>query len=111
MGLGVQPSEPGVVLEGSLGKEPLRDALVINLARLAYTKVLCEGLVDSVKVAVGLTQTKLVEDANHFLRNMETRGQCNGVATNARAWHEIVVKRVLSEVPRWLKQIWGSCIG
>lgn len=91
---------PGMFLKAVLARSPFAAPLVINLARIAYTKGLCAELLDSARAAIGLTQTKLVEDANHFLRNMESRAQCNSTATNARAWHEIVVKRVLSEAPR-----------
>lgn len=42
-------------------------------------------------------QSKVVEDANHHLRALETRQQNNEVSTSVRMWHRLLVKRILSE--------------
>jgi hypothetical protein len=91
---------PGKFLKAALLRSPFATSVSRNLGRLARDEGVSQTLVKQIEASIGLTQTKLIEDSNHFLRALESRGQTNNLSSSVRAWHEIVMKQVLSKASR-----------
>lgn len=87
---------------------------VLNLMRMARDQSWQESpallaMVRSWFLSLG--QTRVVEDANHFVFDLETRQQTNNVTSGIRLWREIVNKQVLGTVHGYPEAMHGCLPG
>jgi hypothetical protein len=90
---------PGRFLKAVLARSPFGSPAARNLARMVSHKGLAGDVLEYIRQAVGHAQTKVVEDGNHFLRNLEQRNQTHSSVSGTRMWHTLAAKNISGEVP------------
>ena len=93
----------GAFARACLKRHVLNDPLTVNLFRFQRDVmwVNASPVAEEMCCAMsGAVLSKVCEDGAHFLRSMETRDQCNTMATCNRAWHNLHKKRILFQGDR-----------
>ena len=104
--------QKGKYLLGVLGRSIFKNKAWLNVARICRDAGWMKTALveDACKACfMGFGQSKVVEDANHFIRCCEQRGQNNNVAALLRLWHELRRKGVLSEVHHFTEVSTAGC--
>ena len=102
----------GKYLLGVLGRSIFKNKAWLNVARICRDAGWMKTALveDACKACfMGFGQSKVVEDANHFIRCCEQRGQNSNVAALLRLWHELRRKGVLSEVHHYSEVSTDGC--
>lgn len=90
-------------MNAMLQRSQFNNMAILNLCRLLRDNgwAMSDDARSTIDAMFGsFGQSKVVEDANHHLRALETRQQSNEISTNVRMWHRLKVKRILSEAFR-----------